>query len=309
MYLKEVSFKNYAALKDIKYAFQFNLDGTPKPTVFIGKNGTGKTLLLSNIAHSLIEIKRNFYQEISDVSGQSYYRMGSKNYITADENDAYSKITYDNDASYVDLMVRSYDSFRLKYDSKKYDGVDINDGELKRNGFYINNKKPSQNVFEQEVFLYFPVERYYIPTWVNKENNPSKFVYIDRNFVGRNDDSIIQYNLLENIESWILEVVIDQALYENQIIQIPEKDSGVLLPHRISIGKNTNIISSINNLLKNIYTNKYSSMKFVITPKQHGFRQIKILGIDETGKEKVVVPKFTGLNIFLWDSSLVEDIN
>ena len=60
MYLKEIEFQNYGALKAVNYTFQFNPDGTPKPTVFIGKNGSGKTLLLSNIIHSLIEIKRKF---------------------------------------------------------------------------------------------------------------------------------------------------------------------------------------------------------------------------------------------------------
>ena len=112
MYLKDIVFKNYGPLKNVNYSFQFNNDGTPKPTVFIGENGVGKTLLLSNIAHSLIEIKRNFYEQISDVSGSGYYRLGSKKYISDSENEAYEKIIYDNGASYIDFMVKDYEMLK-----------------------------------------------------------------------------------------------------------------------------------------------------------------------------------------------------
>ena len=296
MYLRNVLFKNYGALKDVKYDFQFNENGTPKPTVFIGKNGVGKTLLLSNIAHSLIEIKRNFYQEISDVIGQSYYRVGSKHYISSSENDAYSKMTFDNDAYYVDLMARDYDDFKSHFDPKMYNGVDIYDKNLKDNGFYVKTQKPLVNVFEQEIFLYFPVERYYIPTWENEKNYSSKFVFNDTNYVGKCNDSIIQYNLLENVESWLLDVAIDQALYENRALPVKVENGDTPLTYRITAGKNTNIINAINTLLKNIYMNKYSSMRFVIVPKQHGRRQIQILGSVDNEGENLVVPRFANLS-------------
>lgn len=279
MYLKELSFKNYGALKNVSYLFQFNSDGTPKPTVFIGKNGVGKTLLLSNIVHSLIEIKRKFYAEISEVKGNNYYRMGSQYYICVNENSAYSRMVYDDNASYTDLMTRDYNKFKASFDANLYAGVDINNQKLKENGFFAKAVKPSSNIFEHEIFLYFPVERYYMPTWVNKENNSSLFMISDGNLVGKSSDSIIKYNLLENIESWILDLSIDQALYESKIV-----------------GKNSNIIRSINTLLGRIYENQYSSIRFAITPKQHGYRQIQILGKDKDENEHCIVPKFTNLS-------------
>ena len=297
VYLKDIVLKNYGPLKDINYSFQFNSNGTPKPTVFIGENGVGKTLLLSNITHSLIELKRNFYDHISEVSGSSYYRVGSKKYISDTQNEAYEKITYDNGASYVDLMVKDYEPFKISFNAKIYDGVNVNDDELKNNGFYIKNTKPSQNVFEREVFLYFPVERYYIPSWLNKDNESARFVYEDRKFVGTNNDSIIQYNLLDNILSWILDVTIDQALYERPYV--PKKNSNVnnqIAYETAYVGKNTHIISTINRLLQRIYANKISDARLAIAPKIHGYRQIQIVGKNESGKECVVVPDFSNLS-------------
>ncbi|SDP39991.1 AAA family ATPase [Selenomonas ruminantium] len=297
MYLKDIVLKNYGPLKNISYSFQFNSDGTPKPTVFIGENGVGKTLLLSNITHSLIEIKRNFYEQISDVSGSSYYRVASKKYIYDLENEAYEKITYDNGASYIDFMVKDYEKLKSSFDSSIYNGVNVNDDVLKKNGFFIKDTKPSQNVFEREVFLYFPVERYYIPSWFNNENESAKFMYEDRSFIGRSNDSIIQYNLLDRISSWILDVAIDQALYERAAIPRKTGDSNDSVVYESTyIGKNTNIIGTINQLLQQIYANRISNVRFAIAPKHHGYRQIQIIGRNESGQEYVVVPDFSNLS-------------
>lgn len=296
MYLKEILFKNYGVLKDVNYKFQFNSNNTPKPTVFIGRNGVGKTLLLSCIAHSLIEMKRKFYREISDVSGQNYYRLGSQNYVSAGENFSYTKIIYDDNSGYTDLMVIDYDKFKQTFNPSDYSDIDITDAEFKRNGFFTKTHKPSVNVFEQEIFLYFPVDRYYIPTWLNKENNNSKFEFTNDNFVGENYDSIITYNLLENIESWILEVVIDLILYEDNIISAKSYNANNSSPLKSVYGKNTNIVNSINKLLNEIFASKYANIRFAITQKQHGRRQIRILGTNENETECVIVPKFTNLS-------------
>jgi ABC-type molybdenum transport system ATPase subunit/photorepair protein PhrA len=46
----------------------FNADGTPKPLVIVGKNGTGKSILLSYIVDALFELAKKAYADI--VPGQ-----------------------------------------------------------------------------------------------------------------------------------------------------------------------------------------------------------------------------------------------
>lgn len=103
MYIRKIQVKNYGAIKSVDYTLPFNEEGNPIPVILVGKNGTGKTLLLSNILHSLIEIKRKFYNRISEVSDNNYYRVGSKMYIKDNENFSYFKIEFD-DAYIIDLM-------------------------------------------------------------------------------------------------------------------------------------------------------------------------------------------------------------
>ena len=69
MYIKKIYIENYGAIENMNYTLPFSEEGEPLPVVLVGKNGAGKTVLLSNILHSLIEIKRKFYSEMSEVSG------------------------------------------------------------------------------------------------------------------------------------------------------------------------------------------------------------------------------------------------
>ena len=244
MYLKEIKFQNYGALKDVNYTFQFNPDGTPKPTVFIGKNGSGKTLLLSNIIHALIEMKRHFYHEISETSDQNFYRVGSKSYIYCNKNHAYTKISFDNNVNYTELMVYNYEEFKKAYEPNDYPLLNMNDKKLKDTGHFSIVGKPTENVFENEIFSFFPVERYYIPTWENKRNDKLRFAVNDASYIGYDDNSMIKNNILQDIEAWILDVLVDQHLYENKTFS----------------GKNTDIVNTINNILSHIFMRHHQNV-------------------------------------------------
>ena len=60
MYLKKIIVRNYGSIKNIDYNMPFDNNKNPIPLIVVGKNGTGKTLLLINILNSIIEIKKNF---------------------------------------------------------------------------------------------------------------------------------------------------------------------------------------------------------------------------------------------------------
>lgn len=295
MYLKQLVMKNYGPISDINYTFPFNQDGSPMPVILIGKNGVGKTLLLSNILHSLIETKRTFYSELQEVSTNKYYRVGSKRYIKSGKNAAYQKITFNNNASYVDLMVNNYDIFLQNYKSTLYSDINVDDENLKHNGFFNSVQNPDNNVFEEQIFLHFPVERYYIPTWENKGNDKLTFKTNDENFVGQNNNSIIKYNLLNDIESWILDVIIDKMLYEqHEFLLFPNSDNPTNI-ETIYGGKNTNIQNSINSILSKIFINKgYSSIRIGVSSKSH--RQIAVVGINANGTEEELIPKFSNFS-------------
>lgn len=67
MYIKQIKFENYGPISNLEITPKFDENGNPKPIVLIGKNGSGKTLLLGNILDGLIELKRQKYSLLQEV--------------------------------------------------------------------------------------------------------------------------------------------------------------------------------------------------------------------------------------------------
>ena len=108
MYLEEINIKNYGCIKEFKYFFRKNDNNNPIPLVIVGKNGTGKTLLISNLVDSLVEIKRELYPNgISEVNTNNYFKIGSLDYINnkSHTSEVRFKININNKiVSYIDIM-------------------------------------------------------------------------------------------------------------------------------------------------------------------------------------------------------------
>lgn len=267
-------------------------DGTPKPVILLGKNGTGKTLFISNIIHSLIEMKRNFYNELQEVSKNRLYRVSSKTYITRNSNHAYHRITYNDGKeiiNFTNLMTDDYNKFKNTFDIKKYPGININHEGLREQGFFESVEKPKHNIFEKNIFLFFPVERYYIPTWENENNENLSLAYKEHIYVGYSENSMIKYNLLQSISSWILDVIVDKILF---VDKNEEKNMSL----KKYFERNKNISDLLENILTNIFSDKYKSVEINITPSVNLRRQILIVGKKENGNEEIIVHTFKNLS-------------
>ncbi len=58
MYLRECLLENVGPLESIDLTLPFDGDGNPKPAVLVGRNGSGKSILLSHMVDALIEFAK-----------------------------------------------------------------------------------------------------------------------------------------------------------------------------------------------------------------------------------------------------------
>ena len=298
MYLSDIHIENYGAIEHIEYKCKFDENGNPLPIVLIGRNGCGKTLLLSNIIHSLIEMKRKHYNQIPEVKESNYYRVSSLTYVKEGKNFSYVNLSFDNDKSYTDLMTKNYDYFKnYVFNAKRYKNIDINNKRLKEDGFFNNISNTKREDIDNHIYLYFPVDRYYIPQWYNKEHE-SPHIILSNHYVGKNKNNMICQDLLSDLESWLLDVVMDKLLYEEV-----ESDhlNDIVIPNGMTLrvgyeGKNTTIQKNINDILTQLFKRSYRYTRIGISKKRNCYRKIALYGKKYDGGEEECIPSFRNLS-------------
>lgn len=308
MYINEIYIENYGCIEKLSIKPELNTLKQPKPIVLVGKNGSGKTLLLSSIVDSIIEFKKHKYAELKEVPINKFYKVGSKTYIRNGTDYSYTKVCYENDGgkhSYVDCMTNNHNRFKAhSFNHLIHTNLDIENEAFKENGFFRNCVPPFENEFKTNILMYFPVHRYYEPAWLN-QNIIIEFEKEDL-FVGKSNKSIVKTNILNEIESWLLDVVLDQFLYEKLDANtnlFALQDNGQYTPVKISVpmgyqGKNTTILGMLNQIVTQIYKSKNSNIETArigISKKDRG-RQVSILTKYANGHEVETAPTFNHLS-------------
>lgn len=304
MFLKEVRIENYGAINNLLLVPE-QTNGHYKPLVIVGKNGSGKTLLLTQLVDSLIEMKRKKYDEISEVRENNFYKLGSKKYIRAVEFYSFVHITYENDGSkvfYTDFMTNNLNLARQTYNDAHFNNVNFSDPKLIDDGFYKNVKEESiKNVFEENIFIYFPVHRYYTPSWYNEGNGEIGLSYNKHGkIIGKSHKSIIKENVIKEIEQWILELILDKYLYEEKRSTVPILD-GTNIRQGTEIistnGKNTKLHNLLNELFKIIYQVKFKDIDYArLGISSKGDRRVSVILKPKHQEEIEIAPTFSHLS-------------
>lgn len=296
MYIQEIQFENYGPISNLHITPKFDGNGKPKPIVFIGKNGSGKTLLLGNILDGLIELKRQKYSALKEVGENKYLKVGKKDYIKNNEEYSHIKIKFGEDqhsATFTDLMSRiNHADFLTNYGNKNFEGQ--NDDKFKESGFYKNCNVQNNDIlkcFETNIISFFPHSRYDHPAWLNKETKIG-FSFREK-FIDQVDKSIIKHDVIKEVETWILDCLLDREIYEKQLLQVQNFPMNVFAGYK---GKNSDIINLINELLKIIYRSKFPNLQNARIGIGAKNRRSISIHVTENGQEFIVSPSFSHIS-------------
>ena len=76
MYTKRLQLINYGPIKRLDIEFLFSGE-TPRPIVFVGENGSGKSIVLSHIVNGLLSARSVVFSETPEVDEGKVYRYGA----------------------------------------------------------------------------------------------------------------------------------------------------------------------------------------------------------------------------------------
>lgn len=312
MYLKEVIIKNYGSIENLLLTPSLNEDGNPMPIVLVGKNGTGKTLLLMNILNSTLNIISQKMVKLGKLKSAETYREKTKSYIQSGKNHSYMHISYEGDGKYaefIELTVNERNEFLASIDDvstfKEFDKFDANF--VKNNHFKKIMDNMSEEWLNNNVFLYFPAYRYYKPSWLRQDNNETSLDFFKEREESTKElsEKIIKVDVLKDIEEWILNLILDRYLYETklQVRTIAEKDIDNKEVNKEIVeqlgfeGKNNTTISLINNLLNIIYKKKFDDFEYArLGISKKNKRKVSIIVKQKSKKEMQLAPTFSHLS-------------
>lgn len=222
MYLKNVALKNIGPILNLNVEMPFDEGGNPKPIIFVGENGTGKTILESQIADAFYEIAGNLFNDVAVKNGlsKSFYKLSGPLNITTREDKGFSLLRFS------EKHERNLEYFDKTGDINKADFEKfITDFSLtpsgknsEKNITTINDsqKETLKKEWNSGVYFYQPAYRYEEPFWKN-EIFKEKYHFEDkRRFSGKLDKEFEIVSSMTENKSYLLDLVLDHEVYKRE---------------------------------------------------------------------------------------------
>jgi len=279
MYLKRLFLQHVGPIDELFIELPFHEDNNPKPVVFVGENGSGKTIVLSCIVDGLFEIGNKLYDDVLPKEGAGYLFFRVCGPSNRKVNCSFS------------LVIGEFEHGEKKYGFFEKTGQVNPEGLDKIDGFAatpnstesnqkgispINNEELEllRKEFASGSYFYQPAYRYEEPFWKNDISQSQIFFEEKRRYAAKLDKEIEILTSSSQNKAYLLDLVLDFVNYKigldeikwNQVNQIlrkikkrqdirlgigPRNNSG---GHRVSIVRHLDphnvesLIPSIDNL-------------------------------------------------------------
>ena len=216
MYVETIFCENMGPIAKAVIKAGFTPEGNPKPIVLVGKNGSGKSIMLSNVVDALHEIGDQAFSNITKKShnGHKYLKIASGSQIRV------GKTSLCGFVSFIDENKK-----RLEY-IYTWGGITNNDVKSSFNSIGLpppviridsdsgkavtNDVERVRKAFRSSVLTYFPAYRYELPDWLGEGYAfAQERKYDERHYKDELDCRIIVDSARSDANKWIENVLSD----------------------------------------------------------------------------------------------------
>lgn len=285
MYIQNVYIENMGAIENFKLSQSqlFTSENNPKPIILVGKNGTGKTTLLSSIVDALYELSNDCFSDVLPRSGMGYkyFKLSGSRNIRVNNDFAFSYVNFSKKEGFYEYLDKngniSIEEIKSKIDCLNilHDVSNSNAGGNFKYASKTNEDIDFKNDFLSNSYCYFPSDRYELPYWINKETVESSEQFSEKSrFNGYLDRSILVRKSLNLIKNWILDVFLDSkvSIYVNgNSLHIRESED---VNNAIALSQS---VGNIEKIISNIVQKKISIQ---LNYRGHGNSRIKLVDLE-----------------------------
>jgi len=226
MYVKRVQITNYGPIESLDIKFPFDGD-KPKPVVLVGANGSGKSVLLSNIVNGLLVSQAIAYPESPEVERGKVYKLRSPQYVTLDKKYSFIQVDFVDFPPLQELILprrkRHFEQVPAGISGTEAYSL-YNKLDSESNTIFVHevDQQKTRQLLQETCALYFPPNRFEDPAWLNRDNLTATAQYMDlKHLEGYSDRKIVNYSPLHRNQNWLFEVIYDFSIFERQHTVLP----------------------------------------------------------------------------------------
>ena len=227
MYINELDYRNIGPIDQLNLTFRRNENGVPVPAVFVGKNGSGKSILLSNIVDAFYEIANEEYHNVTHENGRGhqYYKKIAKAQIKLGQSYMTAYIRLEHQENKYEYIFKSgkitFEEFQKMMKDAPDKALDWQEEENCKK--FVGNKKAISELFESGIVCFFRPDRYAKPSWMgDKYDVPDEQIEYSANtkYTHQLDNSITASNDPKETLQWLFDVITDSRA------DLEKKDEG-----------------------------------------------------------------------------------
>lgn len=224
MYIKRFNYDNVGPIEKLSVTASFS-NNNPNPLIFVGENGSGKSVLLSNIVDALYELANKAFNNATQKSqngGYMYYKGISRSQIKVGKDFLCSYIEFEQEANKIEYIFKSGNKSYIEY---------CNESNLLFNGLlnwnnaidYKNitaDENLSKKIFEENVICFFGPDRYEKPYWMGDKyysSSENNHIEIKNRINGTLYAPISIHEITSENLLWLLDIIVDSRADINRL--------------------------------------------------------------------------------------------
>ena len=227
MYLEYANYQNVGAVHNLSIPFSFSHNGNPKPIVFVGENGSGKSILLSNIVDAFYEIANKAYTNVSIRDGLSskFYKIISPTQISPSKEYMTAYLRFSDSGQVLEYIFKGGTKNWDVYNTEQFSGSPLNTAlkwpkdesndkkvTFQKEEINDNKKQDVEQIFSSNVICYFPPDRYEKPNWLADTYHTvaeSEHLGLGEKYNGILYTPLTVFSPVNDNLKWLLDVIVD----------------------------------------------------------------------------------------------------
>ena len=272
MYITKIAIKNNGPIGDLCVDMPFTDNDLPKPIIFVGENGTGKTVLQSCIIDFLYELGGSVFEDvrIKDGTGYKYFKTSGGMNRTHGKNKSFVLVQAECEGKTIEYYDKSgqlsEDDFISKIPEFTLSSTE-NDENIKGvSSLDESAKKIVRDEWMNGAFFHQPAYRYEEPFWKNDAFLSEERFVQNKKFTNHLNKELEILSSMNENRIFMLDLVLDFSIDGNNVQDKTTWDSAnqvlrkILRKESIRFGigpRSGNRISIVNTDTQNTATSMY----------------------------------------------------